>query len=148
MNLIIATVRNYANFSGRASRLEFWLFAAFFVIVSTLANKLDWLSGRHYPIAGRFGRIELIATLLLLLPMLSTGTRRLHDTGRSGWWLMLLYLPYLGWTLARGESSMEMLSLGGIIVGFIALVILLALPADRAANSFGPPPSQSTNKTD
>jgi uncharacterized membrane protein YhaH (DUF805 family) len=139
MNIIVRSLSNYAKFAGRASRLEFWSFAVFFVIVSTLANQFDRLDGSHQPIAGRFGLIELIVSLLLLLPTLSAGTRRLHDAGRTGWWLMVLYLPYLGWTAAEKGSQMEMLSLGGIVVGFITLVILLVLPGDPEANSFGPP---------
>ncbi|MFM9851208.1 MAG: DUF805 domain-containing protein [Sphingomonadaceae bacterium] len=139
MSRIFKVLQNYAKFTGRASRFEFWTFAIFFGIVTTLAHWLDKMGGNDMAVVGRFGLIELVASLLLMLPFLSAGTRRLHDTGRTGWWLMILYVPYLSWTVAEKGSSTEMLSLGGIIVGFFSLIILLALPGSPASNRFGPP---------
>lgn len=73
----------YAIFSGRASRPEFWWFFLFQVLVSIAASMMgDMLSG--------------LVGLVLLLPALAAGTRRLHDIGKSGWW-QLIMLTVIGW---------------------------------------------------
>jgi uncharacterized membrane protein YhaH (DUF805 family) len=140
MNYILDPFRKYADFSGRARRSEFWSFAAVFVIALLAANYLDALDGSRVPVAAGMGVVELSASLLLLLPFLSSGARRLHDTGRSGWWMLLLYLPYLSWIATRGDRSAELVMLGGLFVGFVALMILLALPGDQMENRFGANP--------
>ena len=67
----------YATFSGRAKRSEFWWFFLFQVLVMVAASMLgDVING--------------IASLALLLPALAVGARRLHDIGRTGWWQLLL----------------------------------------------------------
>ena len=86
---ISTCLSNYANFSGRASRPEFWWFVLFQVIVLTVAGMVS-------------ETMYIVAALGLLLPMLSVGTRRLHDVGRSGWWQLLMftgigYLVLLYW---------------------------------------------------
>jgi uncharacterized membrane protein YhaH (DUF805 family) len=140
MNYLLGSFRKYAEFNGRARRSEFWTFAAFFVVVLLGANYVDALDGNRVPVAAGMGVLELSASLLLLLPFLSSGARRLHDTGRSGWWMLLLYVPYLGWIASRGNMQGELVTLGGVFVGFVALVILLVLPGDPMENRFGPNP--------
>ena len=77
---------NYATFSGRASRSEYWWFQLFVFLVVCVAGVIsEQLAG--------------IAQLLLLLPGLAAGCRRLHDTGRTGWWLLLLLVPVIGWII-------------------------------------------------
>lgn len=140
MNIIVAPFRKYAVFSGRSTRTEFWCFAVFFVLATMAANYFDAAGGVRHPIAGRFGTIELIVSLLLLLPILSVGTRRLHDIGRSGWYLLLLAVPYIGWSISQDNRSAELLSLGGVLLGFIALVVLFLLPGDGEQNAYGASP--------
>jgi uncharacterized membrane protein YhaH (DUF805 family) len=76
-------LKKYVDFNGVASRSEFWWFMLF-VFVATLV--LGWVSPL---VANIFG-------LAMLLPELAVGARRLHDTGRSGWWQLLLLLPVIG----------------------------------------------------
>jgi uncharacterized membrane protein YhaH (DUF805 family) len=140
MRYILDPFKKYADFSGRARRSEFWTFAALFAVMLLGANYVDAIDGERVPVAAGMGIVELTASILLLLPFLSAGARRLHDCNRSGWWMLLLYLPYLGWIAGRGNRTAELLALGGVFVGFIALVILLALPGDAAENRFGPNP--------
>ncbi|CAN5553844.1 DUF805 domain-containing protein [soil metagenome] len=74
---ISSCLSNYATFSGRASRSEFWWFFLFQVLLSIAASMIsDKLNG--------------LASLALLLPALAVGARRLHDIGRSGWWQLLM----------------------------------------------------------
>jgi uncharacterized membrane protein YhaH (DUF805 family) len=87
----------YATFSGRATRSEFWWFFLFQVLVMVATSMLgDVING--------------IASLALLLPALAVGARRLHDIGRTGWWQLLLlsgigFLVLLYWWVQPGEGA-------------------------------------------
>ncbi|MCE2521705.1 MAG: DUF805 domain-containing protein [Rhodobacteraceae bacterium] len=77
-------MKNYATFSGCASRSEFWWFQLFcLLLLAALSQFLEPL--------------YVIGQLLLFLPNLAAACRRLHDSGRSGWWLLLYLLPVIGW---------------------------------------------------
>ncbi len=81
---IATCFRKYADFSGRASRSEYWWFALFQVLVTAAASLMgDLTSG--------------LVSLALLLPALAVGARRLHDIGKSGWWLLIWLIPLIGW---------------------------------------------------
>ncbi len=75
--------QKYVDFSGRASRSEFWWFFLFTLVVNIILTFI--------PVIGR------IVSLGLLLPSLAVGARRLHDTNRTGWWQLLYFFPFLGW---------------------------------------------------
>ena len=76
----------YADFSGRASRPEYWWFALFLVLGYFVTSFVShWL--------------YLAFAVATLVPSLSAGARRLHDTGRSGWWLLLNLVPFIGWII-------------------------------------------------
>jgi len=86
----------YADFNGRARRSEFWFFVLFSVIAGIVANILNAIL--HLPSSGT--GTTLLGSLLnlaLLVPSLAVGARRLHDTGRSGWWLLLWFAIIVGW---------------------------------------------------
>ena len=140
MNIIIAPFLKFAQFSGRSRRTEFWCFALFYVLATAAANYVDTMDGDWRPIVGRSGMVELIVSLLLLLPIVSVGVRRLHDIGRSGWNLLLLAVPYVGWLFTQDNRSAELFSLGGLSVGLIALALLLLQPGDAGSNAYGASP--------
>ena len=104
---------NYARFARRATRSEYWFWVLFTFLVSMLALVLDHVVA---PKSELFSELWNLATLL---PSLAVGVRRLHDTNRSGWWLLLLLVPLIGW---------------------IALTILLCLEGSPGYNRFGPNP--------
>jgi uncharacterized membrane protein YhaH (DUF805 family) len=84
----ISTVfRKYATFDGRASRAEFWYFTLFTVLVSVA---LAIITGRDN------GMIANLANLVFLLPSLAVGVRRLHDTTRTGWYILFALIPVVG----------------------------------------------------
>ena len=95
----------FANFEGRASKSEFWWFQLFCLIAQIVGALLDSAFG--YTESGAF---EWVAYIVILLPSLAVGARRLHDTGRSGWW-QLLYLTIIGiiilivWWVADGNKK-------------------------------------------
>lgn len=137
MQMLLRPFKHYADFTGRDGRREFWLFAVIFVIANLAANYVDALDGERQIIAARMGAAELTVSILLFLPFIASGARRLHDSGRSGWWLMLIYLPYLGWVASDGNGRAELLFLGALALGFLVLLILLLLPGTAGLNRFG-----------
>jgi uncharacterized membrane protein YhaH (DUF805 family) len=143
---LINPLRNYAAFAGRATRREFWVFAGFFAACTLLARYADDADGERTAVAAGMGMIELIIFLALLLPFVSVGARRLHDTGRSGWWLLVFYIPYLGFVAASGDEAATLVAAGAFVIGFFVLVILLLLPGMASENGFGPNPRALPNR--
>ena len=137
MKALLRPILRYAEFHGRASRREFWLFAALFVALNFAANWIDGLDGERTIVAARMGIAELAVTIALLLPFLSSGTRRLHDSGRAGWWLVLLYIPYAAWVVSAENAQAQLVTQGALLTGFAALVFLLLLPGSDGANAYG-----------
>ncbi|QSX36378.1 DUF805 domain-containing protein [Shewanella sedimentimangrovi] len=89
MQYFIGAIVKYADFTGRARRTEYWMFVLFYLIFYVLLAGLDYLLGASW--------IVNLFALALLLPSLAVGARRLHDTGRSGWWQLLNFIPVIGW---------------------------------------------------
>ncbi|MGC4111878.1 MAG: DUF805 domain-containing protein [Nocardioides sp.] len=79
----------YADFNGRARRSEYWWFALFNLIVSIVMDIIDAVIGNSI--------LGLLVSLALLLPGIAVGVRRLHDTSRSGWWILIGLIPIVGW---------------------------------------------------
>ncbi len=99
---------NYVNFSGRARRKEFWMFQLFLIIISIVCIVLDYILGTVFTInAGRAGLISFpsgwlhfLCIIFHLLPNISVYFRRLHDVGKSGWWLLIQFIPIVNlWIL-------------------------------------------------
>ncbi|HHQ4780712.1 DUF805 domain-containing protein [Aeromonas veronii] len=90
MNWYISVLKQYAVFSGRARRTEYWMFVLCNVIVMLLLGMVDKLIG------GDNELISSIYSLAVLLPSLAVAARRLHDTDRSAWWLLLGLIPIIG----------------------------------------------------
>tara|TARA_B100000900_G_scaffold93217_1_gene76442 strand:- start:693 stop:1085 length:393 start_codon:yes stop_codon:yes gene_type:complete len=95
---------NYTNFSGRARRKEYWMFSLVYVIILTGCTVLDNVLGTVFMMdAGPLGEISMgygwaytICGLLHFIPALALGVRRLHDLGKSGWFYLILLIPFIG----------------------------------------------------
>jgi uncharacterized membrane protein YhaH (DUF805 family) len=92
MHWYLDVIKNYAGFSGRATRTEFWMFVLINFIIGVIIDLLDHLLGLdNLPI------ISWLYSLAILVPTLAVGARRLHDIGRTGWWQLIGLIPILGW---------------------------------------------------
>ena len=118
MNWYLAVIKNYVGFSGRARRKEYWMFTLFNIIFAVIAIVLDNVLGLAIKEVG-YGPIYLIYILATLLPGLAVSVRRLHDTNKSGLYLLLAFIP---------------------CVGGIILLVFMATEGDAGDNQYGPNP--------
>lgn len=100
-------LRKYVDFSGRAARSEFWWFALFQLIVMVVASMVS-------------ETVYAVVALVLVLPSLAVGARRLHDVGKSGWFLLLHLLP---------------------IIGILVLIFFWVQPSQGESNEYGVVPA-------
>ncbi len=111
MNWYLKVLKKYAVFSGRARRKEFWMFMLFNFIIRCVLSFIEGMSGTDQSVLGfiegmsRSDQSVLgsLYSLAVLLPSLAVGVRRLHDTGRSGWWLLIGLVPTVGCFLLLAE---------------------------------------------
>ena len=102
---------NYGNFTGRASRSEYWFFFLFVWIFDMITTSADTIIFGT-PVA-EWGPLFWIGTLVLMVPLLSIEVRRLHDTGRSGWWILISLIPCIGiivlfvWCVLEGNAHVN-----------------------------------------
>jgi uncharacterized membrane protein YhaH (DUF805 family) len=110
MNWYLKVMKNYVGFSGRARRKEYWMFYLFNLIFAGIAAILDNVLGITIENYG-YGPIFCLYYLIILLPALAVSVRRLHDVGKSGWFLLISFVPLIGaiWLLVlmvtEGQSG-------------------------------------------
>lgn len=97
---------NYATFSGRASRSEFWFWALFNFIAMIVASGADMMVFSE----SAFSPASSLLALGLLLPNIAVGVRRLHDIGRTGWWFLIAFtiiggILLLIWACQKGTTG-------------------------------------------
>ncbi len=103
---VITCLQKYADFKGRAGRPEFWWFILATIVGSLVLSMVSVL-------------LSNVFSLALLVPTLAVGARRLHDTGKSGWWQLVLLVP---------------------LVGIAVMIYLQAQPGQPEANAHGEMP--------
>jgi uncharacterized membrane protein YhaH (DUF805 family) len=113
MNYFLDAFKQYATFTGRATRTQYWMFVLFYVIFYVVLSIIDNVLGTMI--------LALIFSLALLIPSISIAARRLHDTGRSGWWQLIVLIP---------------------VIGFIVLIVFLVLES-QGDNEYGAAPQAS-----
>lgn len=114
LDAITAAFGKYVDISGRAARREYWLFVLFLLVANIATLLLDlgvWRSLDFTPFNALFA-------FLTIVPSFTAAIRRLHDTGRSGWWLLILLVP---------------------LVGAVLFIYWLCLRGDQAPNTYGSP---------
>lgn len=95
MNWYLEVLKKYADFNGRARRKEYWMFFLFNIIISIALLIVDGILGTS-AVPGAMGLLGAIYLLALLIPGIAVAVRRLHDTGRSGWWILIVLVPFVG----------------------------------------------------
>lgn len=141
MDWIIGPLKNYATFSGRARRLEFWVFLTFVTIIQGAGHYYDTHMGSAEPVAAGMGLGTLVTTALFLIPTVAAGVRRLHDSGRSGLWMLLGYGPMAMANLPiESSESLELVLAGALVVGIGGLFVMMAIPGISGPNNYGPDP--------
>ena len=128
IKFVIHTLRyKYVDFKGRANRTELLYFHFLAKVHSVLftaflaISVLAYASG-NIPILLIFLTLTFLPLLLIIPPSVALVTRRLHDTGRSGWWQLIVFIPLIGW---------------------IILIIFTLSKGDEGDNKYGPPPQES-----
>ncbi len=137
----------YAKFEGRASRSEYWWFFLAYILIVIIATLLGWI-------------VQLVAIVALIVPMTAVGWRRLQDTGKPGWYILIPVGLSLLFSLtaptmpAMGPDGMPvggMPSTGGMVLGGLLGIVQLVVgllflwwltrPSDPETNAYGPPPA-------
>jgi uncharacterized membrane protein YhaH (DUF805 family) len=111
-------LQKYADFTGRSRRKEYWSFFLLYLAVMIVASIIDAMLG-FGSLLFLYGPLATLAVLALIVPSLAVGARRLHDTGRSGWWLLIAFVP---------------------LIGGIVLLVFFATEGMRGDNLYGPDP--------
>lgn len=120
MDWYLGVLKKYADFNGRARRKEYWMFFLFNMIFAIIAMVLDNILGVSFGETG-IGPIYLLYFLAILIPSLAVVVRRLHDTGKSGWFILLGFIP---------------------LVGGIILLVFMILEGNAGPNQYGPDPKE------
>jgi uncharacterized membrane protein YhaH (DUF805 family) len=118
MRWYLEALKKYAVFGGRARRMEYWMFVLFNVIFSIATFCIDMVVGAASGLGG-FGILFCLYSLGIFIPSISVAVRRLHDIGKSGWWLLICFVP---------------------LVGAIVLLVFYIQPGQAGANTYGPDP--------
>ncbi len=130
MELMLKPLRHYADFTGRARRKEFWSFWLFMMIALLVLMYLDtalglggsatsYRDGNSVGFSMSGGLLSAIFALATLVPNIAVAVRRLHDVGKSGWFLLFAFIPLFGW---------------------VYLLYLYVQPGMDGPNEYGPDP--------
>ena len=120
MNWYLDAWKNYINFQGRARRKAYWMFVLFNIIALVTLSLIEGalgLSGQN-----GYGILTGLYSLAIILPLIALAVRRLHDTGRSGWWILIGLVP---------------------LIGPIVLIVFYVTDSQPGTNQYGPNPKES-----
>lgn len=122
MNWYLKVLKQYADFSGRARRKEYWMFVLFNMIFAIVAMILDYVLGIAMEEIG-YGPLYGLYALAMLIPGLAVAVRRLHDVGKSGWMILIALIP---------------------LIGLIWLLVLMVTDSNAGENQYGQNPKEVT----
>lgn len=116
---MLMPLRRYADFNGRSRRKEYWMFLLGVLIVAIVLGIIEGVLGLNGMVAGVYGPLTLLLVLALIVPGIAVQVRRFHDQDKSGWFVLLALIPFLG----------------GLIV-----LVFMCLEGTKGPNRFGPDP--------
>jgi uncharacterized membrane protein YhaH (DUF805 family) len=111
-------LKRYAEFTGRSRRKEYWMFFLLILVASIVIGLVEGLLGLS-GMVGPYGPLSTLFLLAILIPSIAVGIRRLHDTDRSGWWMLISLVP---------------------LVGGIILLVFYVSEGTKGPNQYGPDP--------
>lgn len=114
MNWYVKVLKQYADFSGRARRMEYWMFVLVNAIIGFVLYLPAIVTGDQI-----WAILYYVYALAVLIPSLAVAVRRLHDTGRTGWWILIGLVP---------------------LVGLIILLVFMFTDGEQGSNRYGPSP--------
>lgn len=131
MSWYLLALKRYADFSGRSRRKEYWYFSLFncivvlvlIMIAAALGGFNSNESGGTNPAAMPVFLLYVVYALAVFVPGLAVSVRRLHDTGRSGWWFLISFVPF---------------------IGGIWLIVLMCIDSQPGPNQWGPNPKEQS----
>jgi uncharacterized membrane protein YhaH (DUF805 family) len=115
MNWYLEVMKKYTVFTGRARRQEYWMFVLINLLISIVIGAIEGIAGSRGVLGG-------IYSLAVLIPSLAVSVRRLHDINRSGWWLLISFVP---------------------LVGIIVLLVFAVQDSQEGENQYGPNPKKA-----
>ena len=118
MNWYLQAIRQYATFDGRSRRKEYWYFALINMLAIVALAVVDGVTGMYSAEIG-IGVLSGLYILAASVPGLAVSVRRLHDIGRTGWWVLIGVIPF---------------------IGTLVLLVLAVLDSQPGANRYGPNP--------
>ncbi|NND60845.1 MAG: DUF805 domain-containing protein [Gammaproteobacteria bacterium] len=121
MQWYLKALKSYATFSGRSQRSEYWFFMLFNLLIIIALAVVDNVIGTFSAETG-MGLLSTIYNLAVLIPSIAVGVRRLHDTGRSGWWILIGIIPIVNF------------------IGFFVLLVFFVMDSQPGTNEYGPNP--------
>ncbi|MBA3706392.1 MAG: DUF805 domain-containing protein [Bacteroidetes bacterium] len=131
MNWYLQAIKKYTDFFGRAIRKEYWMFTLLNIIFAIATMALDNIlgtteisyahNGYWWDYGYQYGLFYILYGLFIFIPSIAVTVRRLHDTDRSGWWILIALIP---------------------IIGVIWLLILMLMDSQPGSNKYGPSPKE------
>jgi uncharacterized membrane protein YhaH (DUF805 family) len=127
--------RKFFAFGGRAGRSQFWYWVLFYVMANLVLTIVDMIV-----VGISTGPFSTFITIALLPPTIAALARRLHDTDRSAWWILLPIAPIPVLVVAV-SPLLAVIAVAAILVGFVVVLLMAAAPGTAGPNRFGPEPA-------
>ena len=119
MDYALMPLRRYAEFSGRSRRKEYWMFTLLMLVAGLVIGTIEGILGINTMVGGVYGPLTALLVLATIVPSIAVGIRRLHDTDKSGWWLLIALIP---------------------LIGSLILLFFFVSDGTKGQNRFGPDP--------
>lgn len=119
MEWMTLPLKRYADFSGRSRRKEYWMFFLLIIIAAVVIGMVEGVLGLAGMVGGVYGPLTTVFLLGIIVPSIAVQVRRFHDQDKSGWWVLLGFVP---------------------LIGGIAVLVFMCLEGTQGENQYGADP--------